>query len=219
MSGVRRAFSSYSAYGWELTMNSSSVCRSSMAAIWMVLIVGGASIAPDGTLFAKDRPAPVDANDPTLRLFQMLDESHGGKLASLYILGDIYTGKDANDQNTDLQHVLLVEYDKTRVFGRLTVHVRSVSKLAPEQLKTYTLKQIYDFGVDDTEKFVKTEPGQLGRPGDLYVAATPDGRLLSAPPTDETRKHYDFFLTQYVIPAVQKGGDTAAALVKHEAPQ
>jgi len=171
--------------------------------------------ARSGAAFAKDKPAPVDPNDPTLRLFQFLDDSRGGKLTEFYILGDTYTGKDANNQDAELQHVLMVEYDKTRVFGKLTIHVRSVSKLAPEQLKTYTLKQIFDFGVDDMEKFVKTEPGQLGRTGDLYVASTGDRPLASAPITDEARKRYEFFVTQYVMPAVQKGGD-AAALVKHE---
>lgn len=184
--------------------------------VWRTSMVAVSILTAAGVLLAKDKTAPVDPNDPTARLFQLLDDAHGGKLIDFYILGDTFTGKDSNDQPADLQHVLMVEYDKARLFGRLTIHVRSVSKLAPEQLKTYTLKQIYDFGVDDSEKFSKTEPGQLGRSGDLYVAMTGDGRVASAPVTDEVRKHYDFFLTQYVIPSVQKGGDASAALVKHE---
>lgn len=182
-------------------------------AVCLLLALPGAR---SGAAFAKDKTVSVDPNDPTLRLFQLLDDSRGGKLTEFYILADTYTGKDANNQDAELQHVLMVEYDKTRVFGKLTIHVRSVSKLAPEQLKTYTLKQIYDFAVDDTEKFVKTEPGQLGRTGDLYVASDGDRPLASAPITDEARKHYEFFVTQYVMPAVQKGDAAAAALVKHE---
>lgn len=174
-----------------------------------------AGVAPSA-LWAKDKTAPPDPNDPTSRVFQMLDDSHGGKLNGFYILGDTFVAKDANNQDAEFQHVFLVEYDKAHAFGKLTIHVRSLAKLAPEQLKTYTLKQIYDFGADDTEKFSKSEAGQLGRTGDLYVAAVGDRPLASAPITEEARKHYDFFLTQYVIPALKNGdpGTASAALGK-----
>src|SRR3989442_12501742 len=46
--------------------------------------------------------------DPTLRLFHLIDNSYGGKLAEFYILADIY--KDQKNPNEELQRVLRVEY-------------------------------------------------------------------------------------------------------------
>ena len=154
------------------------------------------------SLAAKDKTLPPDPNDVTYRLFQLLDDSHSGKLANLYVIADTY--KDPGNSDGELQHILLVDYDKNRNFGKLNIHVRCLSKLAPEQLKTYTLKQIFDFGVEDTEKFVKTDPGSFGRPGDMFLRATGEMPPSTAPITDDARKQYDFFLTQFLIPALAK---------------
>ena len=137
----------------------------------------------------KTKPRRADPERSHVPLFQMLDDSHGGKLIGFYILGDTFTGQRLQQPaDADIQHVLMVEYDKRTALRQIDDTRPQLSKLAPEQLKTYTLKQIYDFGVDDSEKFSKTEPGQLGRSGDLYVAMTGDGRVASAPVTDEVRK-------------------------------
>src|SRR5437016_8653839 len=130
------------------------------------------AVIPGSPVRAKEKTPPGDPNDVTSRLFQSLDETHNGKLTDYFVLADIYKDKDSKDPNQEFQHILLVDYDKNRNFGKLNVHLRSVGKLDPDQLKTYTLKQIYDFGVDDLEKFVKSEPGQFGRTGDLYLRAT-----------------------------------------------
>lgn len=153
---------------------------------------------------AREKSSPVDPNDVTSRLFQLLDDSHDGKLTDFYVLADLYKDKNSSKPDAELQHVLLVDYDKDRNFGKLNLHVRTLDKLDPEQLKTYTPKQVYDFGDDDTEKFVKSDPGPLGRTGDMYLRATANHPLRDTPITDEARKAYDFYLTQYVIPALQK---------------
>ena len=153
---------------------------------------------------ARERNSPVDPNDVTARLFQLLDDTHDGKLTDFYLLADIYKDKDSSNPDEELQHVLHLDYDKDRNFGKLNLHVRSLTKLAPEQLKTYSPKQIFDFGDEDTEKFVKSDSGQLGRTGDMYLRSTADKPLRDTPISDEARKAYDFYLTQYVIPALQK---------------
>lgn len=153
---------------------------------------------------AREKNSQVDSNDVTFRLFQLLDDLHEGKLADFYLLADIYKNKDSSNPEEELQHVLHLDYDKDRNFGKLNLHVRSLTKLAPEQLKTYTPKQIYDFGDEDTEKFVKSDPGQLGRAGDMYLRATADRPLRDTPISDEARKAYEFYLTQYLIPALRK---------------
>ena len=121
-------------------------------------------------LLAKEKPLVVSPDDLTLRLFQLLDSSYGGKLAELYVIGDVY--KDPKIQDKELQHVFKAEYEKDRAFGRLRLYVRSVDKLTPGQLKDYTPKQVYDFAEVDVEKFTKTDPGPFGRTGDLYFQAT-----------------------------------------------
>jgi hypothetical protein len=155
-------------------------------------------------LRAKDKPLPVDPNDPTARLFQLLDDTHDGKLADFYILADVYKDKNSSAPDHELQHVLRVDYDKNRAYGRLNIHIRTLDKLGPEQLKTYTPKQIYDFGDDDSEKFVKTDPGPFGRPGDMYLRDTAERPLADTPITDDARKEYETYITQYIIPALQK---------------
>jgi hypothetical protein len=153
-------------------------------------------------LRAKEKSAVVDPNDPTSRLFQLLDGSYGGKLGDFCLIADVY--KDPNNANEELQHILRVEYDKSRVFGRLNIYVRSVGKIQPEQMRVYTPKEFYEFGLSDLEKYVKTEAGPFGKAGDVYLRAQGDRPLATAPVTDEVRKAYETILTQHLSPALQK---------------
>ncbi len=161
-----------------------------------------ALLSTAGLLFAKEKAPTVSPDDVTLRLFQLLDNSYGGKLSELYIIGDIYNDPKIPDKT--LQHVFKPEYDKSRAFGRFRLNVRSMDKLTPGQLRDYTPKEIYEFGEQDVEKFTKTDPGPFGRPGDVYFLATPDGPLATAPITDEVRKKYEGYITQWLLPALQK---------------
>jgi len=151
---------------------------------------------------AKEKPPVVSPDDVTLRLFQLLDSSYGGKLADFYVIGGAY--KDPKVPDKELQHVFKVEYEKERAFGRLRIYVRSVDKLTPGQLKDYTPTQVYEFGEMDVEKFTKTDPGPLGRTGDLYFQASQNGPLATVPITDESRKEYEDDITQWIFPALQK---------------
>ncbi len=166
------------------------------------LLTIGCLIIPASGVYAKEKSRGVDANDPTYRLYQLLDTSYAGKLSDFYLLAD--TLKDPTNPQQELQHVLRAEYDKSRFFGRFRIYVRSVSRPTAEQLKTYTPKQIYDFGGSDSEKFEKIESGPFGKTGDLYLRSTDDRPLASAPVTDEIQKQYDFFVVQYLLPALQK---------------
>lgn len=170
-----------------------------MSAATLASLLSGA--IPAAQLHAKQKDA-VDANDPTVRLFQLLDGSYGGKLGDFYLLADIYP--DPKNPGQEFQRVLRVEYDKNRAFGKLKVYVRSVAKMQPDQLKTFTPKMVYEFGVEDAEKFVKTEAGPLGRMGDLYLRSTEEHPLATAPVTDEERKTYQRLVTDHVLPALQK---------------
>jgi hypothetical protein len=158
---------------------------------------------------AKNKPVLLDPNDATVRLFQILDDTHGGKLSDLYILGEVYKDKNSSKPDQELQHVMMVEYDKNRAFGKLTIHVRTMDKLGPQQLKTYTAKQIYDFGEYDSEKFLKSVPGPFGQPGDVYLRTVGDGPLTDTPITDEIRQAYDKYVNQYIIPSLQKKPDAS----------
>ena len=151
---------------------------------------------------AKEKPMVVSPDDVTLRLFQLLDSSYSGKLAEFYLLGDVY--KDPKSPDKELQHVFKVEYEKARAFGRLRLYVRSVDKLTPGQLKDYTPQQVYEFADADLEKFTKTDPGPLGRTGDLYFQATENGPLATSPVTDEVRKQYESYVAQWLMPALEK---------------
>jgi hypothetical protein len=152
--------------------------------------------------WGKSHKLTVGPDDPTYQVYQLLDDSYGGRLKDFYLLADIYT--DPQKPETQLQHVLRVDYDKSRFFGRFQIFVRSVHKLTPDQLKTYSTEQIYDFGVQDEEEFEKIDPGPFGQKGDLFLQATSSGPLASAPTTDQVREQYNFFLTQYVLPALKK---------------
>ncbi len=167
-----------------------------------ILIAAGLSGIATPILAAKDKTPPVDPNDATLRLYQLLDNSRGGKLTGFFVVADVY--KDPSSPDEELQHVLRIEYDKDRGFAKLNLYVRSVGKIGPEQLKMYTPKELYDFGIADQEKYMKTEPGSFGRAGDNYLRAEGDRPLSSAPVTDDVRKAYDFFVAQHLLPALQK---------------
>ncbi len=162
-------------------------------------VIGG---TPGSELYGKQKAEAVDPNDPTLRLFQVLDTSHGGKLEDFYVLADIYP--DPKNPGQEMQRVLRVDYDKSRLFGRLKISVRSVAKLQPEQLKTYSAKMVYEFGVEDTEKFVKTEPGPLGKSGDLYLRSTDDRPPSTTAINDDARNTYQRLVADYLLPALQK---------------
>ena len=151
---------------------------------------------------AKEKPVVVSPDDVTLRLFQLLDSSYGGKLSEFYVVGDVY--KDPKNPDKELQHVFKAEYEKARAFGRLRLYVRSVDKLTPGQLKDYTPQQIYEFADTDMEKFTKTDPGPLGRTGDLYFQARENGPLATVPITDEARKEYETYVSQWLMPALEK---------------
>jgi len=155
-------------------------------------------------LTAKDKAAPpVAADDPTLRLFDLLNSKYNGKLDDFYLLADTFNDPAKPDQAE--QHVLRVEYDKSKAFGRLKFYVRTVDQLTPEQLKAYTPKDIYGFAESDSEKFTKTDPGSFGRTGDVYFQPTsPGGPLGTSPVTDEVQARYDRYVTQYILPALQK---------------
>jgi len=161
------------------------------------IIMGVGMAAPTGA-GAREKNEPDPA---TIQLFQVLNSSFGGKVEHFCVLADTYT--DPSGQQ--FRRVLRVDYDKSRSFGRLSLYVRSVGNMTPEQLAAYTPQQIYDFGESDQAKFVKTDTLTFGAPGDLYLAAQDDGPLHSAQITDDVRKRYSDFVTQFVIPALQKG--------------
>jgi hypothetical protein len=179
--------------------NRRQVMLPALAALGMV--AAGLSMGLVVHLEAKEKIPPVGPDDPTYRLYQLLDNSYAGKIDQ-YLIAD--TVKDPQNPDLQHQHILRVEYDKGRAFGKLRIYVRTVDKLTPEQLKTYTPKQIYDYAEDDSEKFSKTDPGQLGRLGDIYFRASEGRPLASAPITEELRKEYDTFLTQYILPGLEK---------------
>lgn len=175
-----------------------------MRALVAASVIGMAALitAQGASLYAKHKTEEAEPNGPTSHLFQFLDSSRDGKLSDFYLLADLY--KDPSKPDSELRHVLRVDYDRNRGFGKLNLWVRSVDKMTPQQLETYTPKQIFDFAETDLQKFVKTGLGPLGAPGDLYLHAGEEGPLVSAPVTDEVRKEYDDFVTQYILPALQK---------------
>lgn len=158
----------------------------------------GFVLAASDSLYSKKKE---EGNDTTSRLFQILDEAYGGKLED-YVLAAAYTDPASGEE---FRHVLRVDYDKSRAFGRLNLYVRGVGKMTPQQLSSYTPQQIYDFAEIDLEKFIKSEPGPFGLPGDLYLRSSAAGPLTREPITDEARKQYDNFVTQYLVPALEKG--------------
>jgi len=150
----------------------------------------------------KKKHESTNPSDPTYKVYQVLNDSYGGQLTDYYLLADLYT--DPQNPSNQLQHVIRVDYNKDRFFGKFRIYVRSVGKLTPAQLKTYNLKQIFDFGESDEAEFEKINAGPLGETGDLFMKATSNGPLATAPITDEARQEYDMLITQYLLPALQK---------------
>lgn len=153
-------------------------------------------------LSGKDKPAYLDPNDPTLRFFQLADNSKGGKVTELYVVAGVYRDPAAPDE--DAQQILKVDYDKTKVFGKLQIVVRSVGKIHPDQMKAYSAKDFFGFGLSDQVKFIKTEAGPFGKPGDMYLHSMTDRPLSSSPITDEVRKSYETLVTDHLLPALEK---------------
>lgn len=170
------------------------------AAVLATLVWGCGNNAP---LQAKEKAAQVDPNDPTYQLYNLLDSKHDGKLDGFCLLAGMVA--DPKNPGQSQQQVLKVEYDKTRGFGKLRIYVRTVAPLTPDQLKAYDAKQIFDFAESDVAKFTKTDPGRFGKQGDVYFEASSDGgALATASVTPEVQAAYEHFLTQYILPALQK---------------
>jgi hypothetical protein len=154
-------------------------------------------------LGAKEKTPTVGPDDPTLRLYNILDSKFGGKLEGLCMLADTFT--DAKNPQQVQQRVLRIEYNKANVFGRLRIYVRTVDMPSQEQLKAYSPKEIYEYAETDSEKFTKTDPGSFGKPGDVYsLPSMPGGPLGTVPITEEARARYERYITQYILPALEK---------------
>ena len=173
----------------------------STGALLAILLLGGSTVARLG---AKDKSLPpVAADDPTLRLFDLLNSKFNGKLDDFYLIADTFPDPAKPEQSE--QHIVRVEYDKARAFGKLRIYVRNVDLLTPEQLKTYSPKDIFGFAESESEKFTKTEPGSFGRPGDVFLQPTSSGGPLGqSPVTDEIQAKYARYVTQYIIPTLEK---------------
>jgi hypothetical protein len=165
-----------------------------LGAVVMLAILGGG-----GARIGRAKDKATDPNDPTLRLYDVLNTTRDGKLVDGVAVADIYT-----EQGKEFQRVVRAEYDKSRAFGKLRIYVRSVAKMAPEQLQSYTAKQVYDFGETDLEKFVKTDPGEFGKQGDIYLRGDADSPLATVPINDAARKSYEILVVQYLLPTLEK---------------
>jgi len=161
--------------------------------------------SPAGRLAAKEKASQVDTNDPTYRLYSLLDSKYNGKLDDFCVLAALVP--DPKNPGQSLQRVLRIDYNKDRGFGKLDIYVRTVAPLTPAQLKAYTAKQTYDFAETDTAKFIKTDAGPFGKPGDVYLEATPDGGALGAASiTPDVQTRYEHDLTEFILPALEKKG-------------
>jgi hypothetical protein len=149
----------------------------------------------------KDKKETVSANDATAKLYKLLDDSFGGKL-DLYLLADIYS--DPSNPGQEYQRVIRVVYNKDLFFGRFTIHVRSVGKMDPAQLATYSPQAVFNFGGRDTQEFEKINPGPFGTTGDLFLEAVDDRPLAASPITDDVQQEYEMLMTKYILPAVEK---------------
>jgi hypothetical protein len=184
-----------------MTIHTRTLPTIAAGALLATLVFGaGAAVG----LAAKDKaPPPVTSDDPTLRLYDLLNSKFNGKLDEFYILADTFTDPAKPGQME--QHVLRIDYDKNKGFGKFRIYVRTVDQLTPEQLKAYSPKDIYNFAESDSEKFTKTDPGSFGRTGDVYFQPTsPGGPLGTSPATDEVGARYDRYVTQYIMPALGK---------------
>jgi hypothetical protein len=179
------------------------------ASVRALLILSGAAltlllfVGYNAKLGAKEKGPQIDPNDPTVRLYSVLDSKYNGKLDDFCVLADVYN--DPKNPGQPQQHVLRIEYAKDRAFGKLRIYVRTIAQLSPEQLKTYTPKQVYDFAESDSAKFTKTEPGPFGKTGDIYFQPTSEGGPLgTSAVTPEVQAQYEHFVTQYILPALEK---------------
>ena len=176
-------------------------------AVLIILVLGGGN-AP--RLGAKDKTSQVNPNDPTLRLYSLLDSKFNGKLDDLILLADVFN--DPKIPGQPQQHLVRVDYGKDRAFGKLNIRVRTVGQPTPEQLKAYNPSQMYGFAETDSAKFTKTDPGPFGKPGDVYFETAADGgALATAAVTPEVQAEYERLVTQYLLPALEKkaaGGST-----------
>jgi hypothetical protein len=180
-----------------------AICGTTLA----LVLLGGAF---ERGVRAKEKPPQLDANDPTLRLYNLLDSKYNGKLDDFCVLGDVFN--DPKNPGQPQQHVFRIEYAKDRAFGKLRIYVRTIAQLSPEQLKTYTPKQVYEFAEADSAKFTKTDPGPFGKSGDVYFQPTSDGGPLgTAAVTPEIQAQYEHYVTQYILPALEKKPGEAAA--------
>lgn len=177
-----------------------------MAGAALALLVVAGSEA--GRLSAKEKQVAVNPNDPTVRLFALLDSKDNGKLEDLYLLADTFNDPKNPGQQ---QHVIEVEYSKDRAFGKLQIHVRTVGQLTPEQLKAYSPKQIFDYAENDSAKFMKTDAGPFGKPGDVYFEQVADGALSDTAITADVQSQYDRYINQYLLPALEKKTTEAVA--------
>lgn len=169
------------------------------SAVLTLLVLGG-SVERMG---AKEKTSPSNPNDPTYRLFSLLDSKYNGKLDDFCMLADLIN--DPKNPGQELQRVIRIEYNKDKVFGKLSLHLRTVAQLTPEQLKAYSAKQTYDFAETDTAKFTKSDAGSFGRTGDVYFEASSDGGPLAmATVTSEVQSQYELLVTQYLLPALEK---------------
>jgi hypothetical protein len=149
-----------------------------------------------------DKKSAVSPDDPTAKVFEILNNTYEGKLADYYLVADVYA--DAAHPGQDFQHILRVQYDKSLFFGRFRIYVRGLAKPTPDQTKAYTVQQLYDFA-SDSQKFEKIEPGPFGQQGDLYLHSDGNMPLASTPVTPEAQATYEKLLTVYLIPALSKG--------------
>ncbi len=182
--------------------------RNNIRIVWMIfgalltiLVLGGADAA---RVVAKEKAPQVGPNDPTVRLYNLLDSKYNGNLEDYCVLAGVVD--DPKNPGQKQQNVLRIVYKKDRAFGKLLIYVRSVGQLSPAQLKTYSPKQIYDFAETDSEKFTKTDPGPFGKPGDVYFQLAPDGGALTPVNiTPDVQARYDHLLSVYLTPSLEKG--------------
>ena len=163
----------------------------------------GISLAIPGAGHAskKQKSPSVPPDDPTVKLFDLLNNSFKGKLADYYLLADVY--EDPASPGKELQHVLRVQYDKNLYFGKFRIYARSLAKPTPDQVKAYTPQQLYDFA-SESIKFEKIIPGPIGMEGDLYLQSNGNSPLASAPITPEIQATYEKLVKDYLLPALSK---------------
>ncbi|MGH9446159.1 MAG: hypothetical protein ACRD3O_10575, partial [Terriglobia bacterium] len=186
----------------RLQIQSASAAVAAGLAVLLLLGFGAPKLRAVPRRRKKAKHSAVSANDPTARLFDLLNNSFEGKLSGLYVLAGIYSSSSNPAQQ--FQRVLRVTYDKDLYFGKFSIHARSVVKMTPQQLAIYSPEQIFNFGGQDGEVFEKINPGPFGsETGDLFLSAA-GGPLRTAPITDEITQEYNALVSQYILPAVQK---------------